>query len=359
VPHASRHGWPAARDAVMGRVIRRTMAMTGTMTSWNWESGIALVGLMHAYRATRDPAVLDFVQAWVDARLAEGTPFSGLRYGDPDCAGGGWPDETSLRHPNHAAVAWAVLLLHQERPHPAYRRQVDLAVDFLAHRACRTAGALAHLPDQVWDDTLAMSAPLMARAAGLLDRPELLDDAADQVLLHADRLQDRDGIWYHGWNARTGDHMSGGHWARGNGWAALATVEVLDALPPGHPDAPALLAVLSGQLHGLAAVQHADGLWHTIVRRPDFYLETSGSAAIAAALLAAPLADGDATAALRRAGRRARAAAYARVAQDGAVTGVSAGTGVAPSLEVYNQVPNDAIRPYGQGLWLIMAAAGR
>jgi unsaturated rhamnogalacturonyl hydrolase len=256
------------------------------------------------------------------------------------------------------APAWAALLLHEHRPKAAYLDQVRAAADFATRRACRCGGALAHVPGQVWDDTLAMSAPLLARSAGLLGRPDLLDAAADEVTAHAVLLQASDGLWFHGWSAIRGDHLSGGRWARGNGWAALATAEVLASLPNGHPDRRLLQSVLSEQLTALAAVQDSSGLWHTLVDRPDYYLETSGSAAIAAAMLSARLPAGVDAERIRRAGRRALAAAYARVGEDGTVTGVSRGTGVAPSLEVYGQVPTDSIQPYGQGLWLIMAAAG-
>ena len=47
------------------------------------------------------------------------------------------------------------------------------------------------------------------------------------------------------------------------------------------------------------------------------------------------------------------------MAADGTLTRVSTGTGVAPTLEIYNQVPFDQIKPYGQGLYLLMAASWR
>jgi unsaturated rhamnogalacturonyl hydrolase len=255
------------------------------------------------------------------------------------------------------APAWAALLLYEVRPKAEYLEQVRAAVDFATRRACRSGGALAHLPGQVWDDTLAMAAPLLARSAAVLRRPELLDAAADEVVAHAALLQASDGLWFHGWSAVRGDHMSAGRWARGNGWAALAMSEVVANLPDSHPDRRLLQGLLSEHLMALAASQDPSGLWHTLVDRTDFYLETSGSAAIAAAMLSAPLPDGLETDRIRRAGRRALAAACERVAADGTVTGVSRGTGVAPSQDVYGQVPADAIQPYGQGLWLIMAAA--
>lgn len=345
------------RDRIVDLVVRRTMAMTGTIELWDWEGGVAMVGLMHAYEATGDETILDHVEWWMAERIREGTPLTSPAWRDPSCATGGWPAE-GVRHPNQMAPAWAALMLHQHRPRQAYLDQVNAAVDLAMRGACRGDGALLHLPGQIWDDTLAMAAPLLARAAATLDRPELADAAADEVIAHAAALQDDDGLWFHGWSALTRDHMSGGRWARGNGWAALATSDVLAHLPRDHPDRRILESVLARQLVALADRQDPSGLWHTLVDRPDFYLETSGSTAIAAAMLDARLPDGPRLDRLRRAGRLARGAAFEKVAPDGTVLGVSVGTGVAPDLEVYGRVPADRIQPYGQGLWLIMAAAG-
>jgi unsaturated rhamnogalacturonyl hydrolase len=357
LPLAMRHGLPPSSGTAMVRVVSRTEAMTGTIDTWDWEGGVAMVGLMRAYEATGDQAILDHVQAWMDRQIGEGTPFASATFRDPPCDTGQWPAE-GVRHPNQLAPDWALAMLYMYRPRPEYRQQIQDAVEFATRRACRADGAMAHLPGQVWDDTLAMAAPVLARAAGILGRPELLDRAVDEVVAHAALLQSDDGVWFHGWSALDCDHMSGGRWARGNGWAALATTEVLAQMPPDHPDRPLVRAVLFRQLDGLARLQDPSGLWHTLVDRPDFYLETSGSAAIAAAMLAAELPEGPETSALRLSGRRALGAAYERVAADGTVLGVSAGTGVAPSLDVYGAVPADGIQPYGQGLWLIMAAAG-
>jgi len=358
VPYVSRFAGRAGGDAVMRRVAQRTMAMTGRINEWDWEGGIAMVGLMHAYEATGDEEILSFVEGWVDARLAEGTPMTSDSWSDPPCDTDGWP-APGLRHPNHAAPAWAVLMLSAHRPKPGYRDVVRETVAFLEHRACRTDGLLAHVPGQLWDDTLAMAVPLMARYGAENDRPDLVDLAAREYLGHAERLQDQaSGRWYHGWNSVTDDHMSAAQWARGNGWAAVAGAELLRNLHDEGGVRQRVRERLASQLAGLAEVQDESGLWHTVTDQPDFYLETSGSAAITAAMLQL----GDVSLSLpelQLAARRGVRGAYAMVAPDGTVEGVSAGTGVAPTLDVYDMVPNDAIQPYGQGLFLIMASAAQ
>jgi unsaturated rhamnogalacturonyl hydrolase len=352
LPYVTREGRMPLGDPVIRRVARRTMAMTGRIDTWDWEGGIAMVGLMRAYEVTRDGAILAHVAAWTDARLAEGTPITGSGWSDPPCGTADWPGGT-YRHPNHAAPAWAVLLLYEHRPRPEYQAVVAATVEYLLRGACRSAGTLAHRPDELWDDTLAMTVPLLARYGARFDRPDILDQAVEEYLVHTRYLQDpSSGLWFHGWSFRTADHMSGAHWARGNGWVAVTAAELLSAMPSDHPRRAAVERARDAQLEGLAAAQAPGGLWHTVVDRADFYLETSGSAAIAAGLLQSPDPD------LRSRGRTARSAVYRKVAGDGTVTDVSTGTGVAPTVDTYNQVPHDQIKPYGQGLFLIMATAG-
>ncbi len=42
------------------------------------------------------------------------------------------------------------------------------------------------------------------------------------------------GLYRHGWIEAMNPHPAF-HWGRANGWALLTKVEVLDAIPEGHP----------------------------------------------------------------------------------------------------------------------------
>lgn len=328
-------------DSTLGPVAYRTMAMTGAIDRWDWEGGVAMAGLMYAYEATGDRKILSHVARWTDARLAQGIV---------------------LDHPNRTTPGWALAMLYPHRPREEYRRVLDRAVRYLATEAPRVEGGLAHHERQLWDDTLMNAVPLLARYGALFDAPGYLDLAAQEVLIHARRLQDpATGLWYHGWDGAAADpaqpHMSAAFWARGNAWAAVSATELLAHLPPSHPHYEDVRKVLDRQLRGLVGVQARAGLWHTVVNRPDFYLETSGSAGIGAAILRAARA-GWIAPDLAEAGTKARSAARLRVAPDGTVTGVSAGTGVAPNIEMYNGINTAEIQPYGQGLYLMLVTAG-
>jgi unsaturated rhamnogalacturonyl hydrolase len=344
------------------------MSMSGSIDKWDWEGGVAMVGLMHAYEATKDEKILDYVESWVRARFAEG--LSDPRLKEPICDIDQWADTARFSHPNHAAPAWATLMLYQYRPQPEYYKIVEQYVDFLIKYACRvegeenhirdepwTEGAIGHIPNQIWDDTLAMTIPLLARYGAMFDQPEIIDIAVNEALAHARYLQDpKTGLWYHGWNSETQDNMAGAFWGRGNGWVVISMIDLLEWIPEDHYKRAQIMKTLNLQLAGLLRVQHKNGLWHTVVTRPDFYLETSGSSAVTAGLLYAQSKNwqnGD----FQPYAQKALQAVYKKVSSDGSVTDVSAGTGGnAKSIDIYNNIPHNEIRPFGQGIFLIMAS---
>ena len=56
----------------------------------------------------------------------------------------------------------------------------------------------------------------------LLKDEQLIDDALNQYYWHIKYLQDPEsGLYYHGYNNITGDHMSGIKWGRANAWARI------------------------------------------------------------------------------------------------------------------------------------------
>jgi unsaturated rhamnogalacturonyl hydrolase len=104
------------------------------------------------------------------------------------------------------------------------------------------------------------------------------DDAAKQVLQFSQRMFDRNkSLYTHGWVQEMGVHPEF-HWARANGWALLATVDLLDVLPEDHPSRAAILDLLRAHIRGLAACQSGTGFWHQLLDRSDSYLETSATA---------------------------------------------------------------------------------
>jgi rhamnogalacturonyl hydrolase YesR len=186
----------------------------------------------------------------------------------------------------------------------------------------------------------------------LLDRPVYLDEAVRQVELHAAHLFDTEaGLYRHAEQAATGWRTSG-YWGRGNGWMVMSCLELLEYLPKAHPGRERVLQLFQRHCRALLQAQDPRGLWHTVLERPDTYLETSCSA-----MFAYSFARGVALGFLERtyldAARRTWRALQDKVDERGNVVGVSAGTGPGDVAQ-YNSIPTGSY-PWGTGAFLLAA----
>ena len=123
----------------------------------------------------------------------------------------------------------------------------------------------------------------------LLKDEQLIDDALNQYYWHIKYLQDPEsGLYYHGYNNITGDHMSGIKWGRANALAAYTMSQVGIRLPQCYlyPKFLDVVGSLNDQLAALKLYQTENGLWRTIVDDETSYEEVSASAGIAAAMIA-------------------------------------------------------------------------
>jgi rhamnogalacturonyl hydrolase YesR len=162
------------------------------------------------------------------------------------------------------------------------RPWIDNYVQYVATKQFRLQdGTLARnrpLPDSLWLDDLYMSVPCLAQAGSLTGDRRYYDDAARQILQFADRMFVKDKrLFMHAWVAGM-DHHPAFHWARANGWAIMAMVELLEVLPDDHPARSRILALYREHAAGLTAAQGHAGRWHQLLDRRESYEETSASA---------------------------------------------------------------------------------
>ncbi|HEY0683306.1 MAG TPA: glycoside hydrolase family 88 protein [Steroidobacter sp.] len=162
------------------------------------------------------------------------------------------------------------------------RPWIDNYVQYVSTKQMRLAdGTLARnrpLPASLWLDDLYMSVPCLAQAGKLTGETRYFDDAAKQILQFAERmfLKER-SLFMHGW-VQDMQHHPVFPWARANGWAILAMVELLEVLPESHPQRAKILELYRAHAAGLTATQGHTGLWHQLLDRRESYQETSASA---------------------------------------------------------------------------------
>jgi len=134
------------------------------------------------------------------------------------------------------------------------------------------------MPNSVWLDDLYMSVPCLAQMGKLTGDRRYFDDAAKQIVqFHSRMFVPEKNLFMHGWIQEMSPHPAF-HWGRANGWAFMATAELLSVLPKDHPERTRLLDIFKSHAAGLRQVQAPSGLWHQLLDRPDSYEETSSSA---------------------------------------------------------------------------------
>ncbi|MFB9277330.1 glycoside hydrolase family 88 protein [Cohnella cellulosilytica] len=319
-----------ALTELIDRIVDRTFKMDFT---WDWPGGVAYFGVAEAYEATGNASYLEKLRNWADERLEEGLPPFTV---------------------NAMAVGHLLLTLHQATEDRRYLEAAERMADYLLKEAPRlpngvfehTVGEGFKFPQQAWVDTMMMAGYFLVRIGSRLQRSDYLEEGLRQYHGHEELLQDgTTNLYYHGWDEASQSHLSAVFWARGNAWAALTMAGALKHVKVQHPSYMMIDGSLRDQLSALVRLQDETGLWPTVLNDPESYAETSASAGIAAALASRG-------ALYRRQTERALAGIVARVAEDGTVTGVSAGTAVMDDADGYKGISVKRIQGWGQGLTL-------
>ena len=240
------------------------------------------------------------------------------------------------------------------------RPWIDNYLDYVSNEQFRLSdGTLARnrpMANSLWLDDLYMSVPCLAQAGKLTGDARYFDDAAKQILQFAQRMfVPERGLFMHGWVQDMNPHPVF-HWARANGWATMAMVELLEVLPEDHRDRARILDLFRAHSRGLAAVQGHAGLWHQLLDRSESYEETSASAMFVYGFARGinrgwldPLAFGPATS-------LGWNAVATKVNERGQVEGTCVGTGMGWDPMFYMYRPVHVLAAHGYGPMFLAGA---
>jgi unsaturated rhamnogalacturonyl hydrolase len=206
----------------------------------------------------------------------------------------------------------------------------------------------------VFVDPLHFDPPFLVQLGVLSGSADLTDAGAEQARALVDLLQDPSGAFWHFFLERTGERYGLG-WGRGQGWALLGLVDVVEGLPATHPLRESLRGALARLADDLRASQRDDGSWYAVISAPDSGPESSTAAFVAAGLFRA-VAEGLLGDDHLDTARAAWAATARRVRADGVLEGVSANVWACTVPSHYANVPLGAVVPWGQGPLLLAAA---
>ncbi len=245
---------------VARRIARRTVEIG--YPNWDWGEGVAWHAVAEAGIRLPDPRLLQAAAAWV-GRHSSFQP-SGLRQVMPGLvalavhrASG---DEAALR----LALRVAAFLERAPRSvHGVYAESVEIPV---------------------WIDYWYETTPFLTALRSATGDQRYADWAAEQSFAFLHACWDPAASLFHHAYYDLIWRNSQWFWARANGWAALAAVEMLGDLPEARGLRPILGNVLRRQAERLAELQNVSGLWHTVLDQPGTYLEVSASVMVALAL---------------------------------------------------------------------------
>lgn len=327
-----------ATDVVVG-VDANPVSWGLDINQWDWNPGVGVTSILAYYEASQKPEVLQFLVDWVARNKHLARKFQHVNVMAPFAIFPGLYRLTGERYYLDTAVEYG---------------------DWIVKNSVRTmTGALQHggdLTEEIWADTIFMVVLFLARLARLTGDQGLAAEAARQLLLHLQYLQDPEtGVLFHGYFCNEKSHKSSARWTRGNAWITVGTPLILSEIK-NLIEVPAEITQRYQQLvDGLLRFQAANGMWHTVMDQPSFYQETSGSSGIACGILKAIHLGLLPKEKYLPAVEKAIAGILTMIGPDGKVASVSGGTPIMNTVEEYSRLSRYPTL-YGQGLTLILLA---
>lgn len=338
---------------------------TKSWDGWDWTHGVGLYGIWKYYELTNKPELLQIIENWFDSHFEAGSTEKNI---------------------NTVSVFLTLAYVYEKTGNQKYLPWLDAWAEWAYHDLPRTEyGGMQHITyvktnhQQLWDDTLMMTALPLAKIGKLLGRPHYVQEALKQMLILIQYLFDnRTGLFFHGWEFDTTEDMRAGHnfadarWARGNSWLTIVIPEMLELLEKDNGDFALgalkshLANTLTAQCRALSRLQEPSGLWRTLLDCPGSegsYPEASATAGFAYGILKArrkrilPADVGVAcvTRTYDEIALSAMKAVLDNISPEGELLQTSFGTGMGSTLQFYKDISKTAM-PYGQAM-AIMALA--
>jgi unsaturated rhamnogalacturonyl hydrolase len=329
---------PTSR-AILQRVARRTLRFDFSV--WFWGDAIAFDGLIDAAQLLPDPTFTRFCKRFFER----------------------W-QERPLSWTDYLAPGLALTRLTSEGPIDSTNLIKRLLDHYLIHTPRSETGLHYFRPDlpqfrsTVLVDSLYHVPVFIAATAKTFHDDRLYDEAVAMWRDHSLALSlPGRPLLFHNYDHGSG-RRRGYAWGRGNGWALLGLLDLLEVLPPQHEARNEGIEALRRLAGAIMPLQDESGFWRTLLDDRESYLETSTAAFFGAAITKAVrlglLSDiyGDAA-------RRAWNALLSRVDDEGGVFGTSAATWAANTpledLALYKTAPTE-VNVWGQGAALRFAA---
>jgi len=197
-----------------------------------------------------------------------------------------------------------------------------------------------------WIDDMWMIGSLQIQAYRATGKSIYLERAALELNEYVLKLQQPNGLFFHGPNA----HF---YWGRGNGWVAAALAEIVSELPKSNPHYKTLHNAYLKMMKSLLKFQAKDGMWRQLIDYPEAWKETSSTAMFGYAMTIGVKKGLLPAKRYKKASLKAWTALSNYVNPQGEVTDVCVGTGQSKEANFYLTRPKTTGDLHGQAavLW--------
>jgi rhamnogalacturonyl hydrolase YesR len=256
-------------------------------------------------------------------------------------------EDSIVNTANHVdANVYGILPLElfiQTRDSVFYRQGIELAIDQWKDP----------LPDgltnqtRYWIDDIWMIGSLQIQAYRVSGDQSFLDKAALETVAYLEKLQQPNGLFFHGENAPF-------YWGRGNGWVAAGLAEVISELPKNHPLYPRLENGYKRMMKALLGYQCEDGMWRQLIDNDTSWKESSCTGMFAYAIAVGVNRGILPRKNYKKACQNAWMALTDYISDEGLVRNVCVGTGQSTDVNYYLNRPTSEGDFHGQApiLWL-------
>lgn len=249
-------------------------------SKYTYTTGLLAMSFDDLYQATLDPRYRQAAQTIVGSFIAEDGKIITYKKSD-----------FNIDKINSGKM---ILRLYEQTGEEKYRIAAGHLRDQLKDHPKTSNGAFWHkkiYPHQLWLDGVYMGMPFLAQYSALFEDGASFDEVIHEFEVSREYLRDPNtGLYFHGWdesksiywaNPETG--LSQEFWARGMGWLAMASVDVLDFLPADDKEnRKKLLHIIEEFAADLVKFQDEEsGTWYQIPNKPNEignYKESSATA---------------------------------------------------------------------------------
>lgn len=263
--------------------------LSNSNPKWNYIDGCMLKGIMEIYYVTKNEKYFDFVKNFIDFYVNDDGEILGYDPKDQNC--------------DNINEGKVLFMLDSISPNPKYKKALDLLYGQLQTQPRTKCGNFWHkkiYPNQIWLDGLYMAQPFYTdyelKYNDSKNVPDILNQFKNAFTITRDS---KTGLFYHAYDetksmfwADKETGLSQNFWTRSIGWFGMALVDTIEKMQNVCEDGA---KELTGYLvdyaeHIINFMDKETKMFYQVTDkadRPENYLETSGTCAIAYVLMKA------------------------------------------------------------------------